>query len=180
MKAFLYLLLSVALVAAEPKKGGLYSGGTVTCQQFQEHFHKVTGQYMTPAPESTPRALVRYEALDDLRKFTWRNLSKAYGIRTSELEQRVTWDTRFDCVALALAANLELRARLMSEYWMASTEARRPACVIVFYRPDHRPDGLNHAILFIVTDQGPVWWDPVSGLRMLTAEEVKSVYPVTP
>lgn len=85
------------------------------------------------------------------------------------------WDPRFDCEAAAMAFALELRARLANELYRTGSPVRRPACFMACYVRNGTKDA--HAILFILTDEGPVFYDPaVGGVVVLMPGELASLY----
>jgi hypothetical protein len=108
------------------------------------------------------------EVADKARAANFRN----YGI--------AKWDSRFDCVAYGLAFSLELRGRLARELWHANRSVERPAAFLVGYvkdRPEGTPAAGSHCVVFVLTDAGPVFFDPQGdGLVTLSASEKKTLF----
>lgn len=85
------------------------------------------------------------------------------------------WDPRFDCEADAMAFAIELRARLANELYRTGSPARRPACFMACYIRNGTRDA--HAVLFILTDTGPTFYDPAKGgMVVLMPGELASIY----
>lgn len=126
-------------------------------------------EFMLSAPSGSHRpvlgahryAIVKRSALAEVTATVRRTISKAYGVPVSIVTQSSGWNPRWDCEAFAMAYALELRARMMRELFHSDSKATRPACFIV----DHETSPTtSHAILFILTDEGAVWVDPVVGV----------------
>jgi hypothetical protein len=84
------------------------------------------------------------------------------------------WQARFNCWAFCEAFVVEASLALMLEQHHSWSKAERPAIIPFAFT---RADGACHAILLIITDAGPVWWDPQTGEhRNLTAAELASVW----
>lgn len=133
------------------------------------------------APEALPfpvlatyrYAVVRRSALVDVTAQVRRTLSKVYGVGVSIVTGSTGWNPRFDCEAFAMAYSLELRARLMRELWHSGEEATRPAVFMFGHLTG--PDR-GHALLFVLTDEGPVFVDPVVGVVVLSPEQRRTAY----
>ena len=108
-------------------------------------------------------AVVRRSQVVDVIATTRNTMGKTYGTSVNIQTASTGWNQRFDCEAIAMAFALELRARLMRELWHSYSHATRPACFIVGYRPVPTV-AKGHAVVFVATDEGGLFVDPVSGL----------------
>lgn len=172
MRSLLLSLLLAASAAAAPSSA-TFNGETDRAGMF--------AAWRQAAPEALPfpvlgtyrYAIVRRSALVDVTAEVRRRLSKAYGIGVSIVTGSTGWNPRFDCEAFAMAYSLELRARLMRELWHSDEPATRPA-VFIFGHLTGPEKG--HALLMILTDEGPVFVDPVVGVVVLSPEQRRTAY----
>lgn len=119
----------------------------------------------------TRYAIVDRAALVDITATVRRTLSRTYGIGVGIVS--TGWDPRFDCEAFALAWQLELRARLMREWFHSdATTVTRPAAFMICILRGRA----GHALISVLTTEGPVIIDPVVGPVNLTPDEVASIY----
>lgn len=81
------------------------------------------------------------------------------------------WDVRLNCYGLSRAFVAFANAQLCLERWHSSSCAPMPAMAITCYVTRN---GGRHAIVLIVTDDGPLFWDPQSGPVELTPAELAS------
>ena len=163
----LFLAISAALLASET-----FSDKTVDSTALTAIFKKAAPEAaLSPRLARCYYAVVRRSELITVAATVCRTLSKTYGVGIGPYSNG--WNKRFDCEAFAMAYNLELRARLMRELWHSESPVIRPAAFIVCVITRN---GLAHALVFVVTDQGPCWVDPVAGVVSTTPEERTSIY----
>lgn len=91
------------------------------------------------------------------------------------------WQTRFNCTAFTDLFLGNASAELMVDLWHARSDAERPAIIAIWYTPDRAPvdarsgQRLQHSVVLIVTDSGPVFVDPQVGEVILSPRELRTI-----
>ncbi|MBA3850610.1 MAG: hypothetical protein C0502_11560 [Opitutus sp.] len=91
------------------------------------------------------------------------------------------WRTGFNCTAFTDLFLGNAAAEMMVDQWHSDAQADRPAIVAVWYTPDTAPIDPRtkrrqaHSVVLILTDAGPVFVDPQSGVVNLTRTELLTV-----
>jgi hypothetical protein len=166
----LILLLPVAALASET-----FTDATVDAHGLGAEFRKFAPQARAALqPQDRTYAVVRRAALTEVNAMSLYKLTRHYGIGGSRTLGTSGWEKRFNCEDFLLGFIVELRSRMHREFFHSRSAATRPACQYVGFVQDE--NGRGHAILFIVTDTGPVWWDPVAGEVTLSETEVRSIF----
>ncbi|MDP2137726.1 MAG: hypothetical protein Q8J74_07710 [Candidatus Didemnitutus sp.] len=90
------------------------------------------------------------------------------------------WQTRFNCTAFTDLFLGNASAELMVDLWHARSEAERPAIIAIWYTPDRAPvdargQRLQHSVVLVVTESGPVFVDPQAGEVILSPRELSTI-----
>ncbi len=90
------------------------------------------------------------------------------------------WQTRFNCTAFTDLFLGNASAELMVDLWHARSEAERPAIIAIWYTPDRAPldargQRLQHSVVLVVTESGPVFVDPQVGEVILSPRELRTI-----
>lgn len=131
-----------------------------------------------PGFSGTHYVLFRKAELGTFTAKVRNHLYKFYGPR---------WDVRFNCFSFARHFVSQADLLLASEDWHAPVSrvkrdditAFRPAVLVVCYQPGGVIDPARsaHAVNLILTDDGPVWYDPQKGaIPRPTDAELATVY----
>ena len=165
----LFVTLVVAVSAADTKT---FTKRVLELTEINRAYLKASGNAFGPRISALERyAEVRFDALPNVADKARADLAKRFGV--------VKGNPRFNCTGYAVAMALELRGRLHLEFWHVDSPARLPASFVVCYVPDVQPKGrhnVGHAVLFVITDKGAVFYDPVAGVRTLSAKEKATLY----
>lgn len=96
------------------------------------------------------------------------------GIPVNLASGRSGWQARFNCWAFCEAFVSDASKALVRDLFHSWSPAERPAIIPFAFT---KGDGGCHAIVLILTDAGPVWWDPQIGEhRALTPAELASIW----
>lgn len=134
---------------------------------------KSAGVPYAPAWAAKSYAVLNRAELVTFQALFLARLSKA-GIPVSLPTGRSGWQPRFNCWSFCQAFIVEASYALTLELFHSWSPAERAAIVPCAVRMG---DGTIHALLLILTDQGPLWWDPQAGQhRPLTPTELSTIW----
>ena len=186
MKTALAILLAAALAAtllirapAAPREERGTFGATITRAAALEQLRAAgIPASRLPASSGTHYVLLRHDELGLFTAKVRNHLYKYFG---------PGWDVRFNCFSFARHLVSLADLTLATEDWHAPVPrakrddivAFRPATLVVCYLPHGvvDPSRSGHAVNLILTDRGPVWYDPQHGsIPRPTDAELATVY----
>ena len=86
----------------------------------------------------------------------------------------VKWDDRYDCRRFAGFYTELAQSQFFRQMFHSGVRAQTLALGPIWYRPEH---GGGHAIIFALTEKGPIYLDPQSGQEVsLTPRERDSIF----
>jgi hypothetical protein len=107
------------------------------------------------------------------------------GVPVNLATGKTGWQERFNCTGFTDLFVGEAGAELMVSLWQSRLQVERPAILVVWFLPDDPRRGAapaaagprpGHAVVLILTEAGPKWWDPQSGEIHLSSTELSSIY----
>lgn len=154
----------------------VYTERVLSREEFVASIRSVTP--MVPFCAGRAYAVVDEAALAELLAGFRMSLSRSgLGVAANG---RGSWDTRFNCYALAWGYITQASIELAREKWHSYSAATRPAMVAVSYRPDAPAaageQNVAHTVVLVVTERGPVFIDPQLGEVALSAHELATVF----
>lgn len=165
--AFLFLLAVASLPAADLFTATLYTPDEVRAalQSAGIPAARLPNLGGTQYAQVSRGQLLTFNALVSHRLF------KRFGTR---------WDSRFCCQSRAWHFVTEASLELASQKWTPSGSQEgvyeRPAVIPVAYHVALN-GGRGHEVLVVMTDAGPVWWDPAKGeIPTPSAAELATVF----